>query len=93
VLTRTVATSHLGARDLQRPVQLTPSDRTQRLGDDVAAARDTAISALHNDRFRVMLEQIARPEISGVLITMRSEAAGSGTDSQSAQSSYAENSD
>lgn len=67
-----------------------PSEETRRIRDDVAAARNTAISALNNDRFRVMLEQITDPSASGALMTMRSDA---GTDFKSAQSSYADNSE
>jgi hypothetical protein len=93
VLTRTVATSLFASRDTHWAVLHPPSDKTKRLGDDVAAARDTAISALNNDRFRVMLDQITDPGASGVLMTMGGQAAGSGADVQSARSSYAENSD
>ncbi len=59
--------------------------------DDVAEARHTAISALNNDRFCLMLEQISDPRTSGALMTMRGD--GAGTDFKSAQSSYSENSE
>jgi hypothetical protein len=49
------------------------------------------MSALNNDRFRVMLEQITNPGASGALMTMHSDAVGAGTDFKSAQSSYADN--
>lgn len=72
----------------------TPSAESKRISDDVAQARHTAISALNNDRFRVMLEQISDPTASGALMTMRGDtAAGAGTDFKSAQSSYADNSE
>ncbi|MBB6410605.1 hypothetical protein [Mesorhizobium sangaii] len=72
----------------------TPSAESRRISDDVAQARHTAISALNNDRFRVMLEQITDPIASGALTTMRGDtAAGAGTDFKSAQSSYADNSE
>ena len=71
-----------------------PSAESRRISDDVAQARNTAISALNNDRFRVMLEQISDPSASGALMTMRGDtAAGAGTDFKSAQSSYADNSE
>ena len=56
-------------------------------------ARHTAMSALNNDRFRVMLEQITDPGASGALMTMRSDGGSAGTDFKSAQSSYADNSE
>ncbi|TPK18294.1 hypothetical protein FJ950_06505 [Mesorhizobium sp. B2-3-14] len=48
------------------------------------------MSALTNDRFRVMLEQISDPSASGALATMRGDNV---VDFQSAQSSYADNSE
>ncbi|MBZ9975014.1 MULTISPECIES: hypothetical protein [unclassified Mesorhizobium] len=60
------------------------------MSDDVAQARHTAMSALTNDRFRVMLEQISDPSASGALATMRGDNV---VDFQSAQSSYADNSE
>ncbi|QPC95206.1 hypothetical protein GA829_18830 [Mesorhizobium sp. INR15] len=69
-----------------------PSAESRRIRDDVAQARNTAMSALNNDRFRAMLEQISDPAASGALMTMRGDsAAGAGTDFKSAQSSYADN--
>jgi hypothetical protein len=61
--------------------------------DDVAAARNTAMSAYSNDRFRVMLEQISDPRSSGALMTMGSDKSSTVTDFGSARSRYAENSD
>ncbi|TRC90743.1 hypothetical protein FJV80_04900 [Mesorhizobium sp. WSM4310] len=48
------------------------------------------MSALTNDRFRAMLEQITDPASSGALMTMRGDNA---VDFKSAQSSYADNSE
>ena len=60
--------------------------------NDVAAARTTAMSALNNDRFRVMLEQITDPGTSGTLMTMGG-AGSTSTDFKTALSRYAENSE
>ncbi|WP_083354958.1 hypothetical protein [Mesorhizobium sp. ORS 3428] len=60
---------------------------------DVDAARKTALSALNNDRFRVMLEQISNPRVSGALLTMGADSTDSAaTDFNTALSRYAENS-
>ncbi|TPJ47839.1 hypothetical protein FJ942_15305 [Mesorhizobium sp. B2-4-2] len=48
------------------------------------------MSALTNDRFRIMLEQITDPVSSGALMTMRGDNV---VDLKSAQSSYADNSE
>ncbi|RWC31580.1 MAG: hypothetical protein EOS56_11985 [Mesorhizobium sp.] len=48
------------------------------------------MSALTNDRFRIMLEQIGDPVSSGALMTMRGDNV---VDFKSAQSSYADNSE
>ena len=70
-----------------------PSTETARIRNDVDAARNTALSALNNDRFRVMLEQISDPRASGALLTMGSTSQdNSGTDVNTALSRYAENS-
>ncbi|WP_258601157.1 hypothetical protein [Mesorhizobium sp. AR10] len=61
--------------------------------DDVDAARQTAVSALNNDRFRVMLEQITDPGASGALMTMGSDGSNAATDFKTALSRYAENSE
>jgi hypothetical protein len=70
-----------------------PSAESRRIKDDVDAARHTAMSALNNDRFRVMLEQISNPQSSGALMTMGGDSNGAATDFRSAQSRYAENSE
>ena len=68
-----------------------PSAESTRIRNDVDAARNTALSALNNDRFRSMLEQISDPRSSGALMAM-------GTDNQNvvdfntALSRYADNS-
>jgi hypothetical protein len=64
-----------------------------RIRNDVDAARNTALSALNNDRFRVMLEQITDPRASGALMTIGADSQdGAGVDFNTAQSRYAENS-
>ncbi|MEW6634131.1 MAG: hypothetical protein AB1440_24925 [Pseudomonadota bacterium] len=68
-----------------------PSTETARIRNDVDAARNTALSALNNDRFRVMLEQISDPRASGALLTMGTQN-NSSTDVNTALSRYAENS-
>ena len=70
-----------------------PSAESTRIRSDVDAARNTALSALNNDRFRVMLEQISDPRASGTLMTMGSNRTSAGTDLNTAVSRYAENSD
>ncbi|TIT83680.1 MAG: hypothetical protein E5W55_35405, partial [Mesorhizobium sp.] len=65
-----------------------------RIKSDVDAARNTALSALNNDRFRVMLEQIIDPRASGALMTMGADSSDSAaTDLNTALSRYAENSE
>jgi len=86
---RTIANSIPPARDTL-PVSSAPSSQSKRISDDVAQARHTAMSALTNDRFRAMLEQITDPASSGTLMTMRGDNL---VDFKSAQSSYAENSE
>ncbi len=73
--------------------QSAPSAETSRMRNDVAAARHTAMSALNNDRFRVMLEQITGPGASDALVTMQAGAGPASTDFNSALSRYAENSE
>ncbi len=68
-----------------------PSAESARIRNDVDAARNTALSALNNDRFRVMLEQISDPGASGALATMKSDSQNV-VDFNTAQSRYAENS-
>ena len=61
--------------------------------NDVAAARTTAMSALNNDRFRVMLEQIGNPQSSDTLMTMGGKGDSNVSDFKTAMSRYAENSE
>jgi hypothetical protein len=71
-----------------------PSAESAQIRNDVDAARNTALSALHNDRFRVMLEQISDPRASGALMTLGSDSnGGAATDLNTALSRYAENSE
>ncbi|WP_031193098.1 hypothetical protein [Mesorhizobium sp. L2C066B000] len=71
----------------------TLSPESRRIMDDVDAARNTAKSALTNDRFRVMLEQIGSPQSSGDLVTMNESADSTALDFKTALSRYAENSE
>ncbi|WP_181166750.1 hypothetical protein [Mesorhizobium sp. B2-5-4] len=84
---RTIANSTPPARDASA-VSSAPPAESRRISDDVAQARHTAMSALTNDRFRAMLEQITDPGASGALATMRGDNV---VDFKSAQSSYADN--
>ena len=68
-----------------------PSAESARIRNDVDAARNTALSALNNDRFRVMLEQISDPGASGALMTMGADSQNV-VDFNTALSRYAENS-
>ena len=70
-----------------------PSVESARIRNDVDAARNTALSALNNDRFRVMLEQITDPGTSGALVMMGGDADSAATDFKTALSRYAENSE
>jgi hypothetical protein len=83
----TIANATPPARDASA-VSSAPSSESRRISDNVTAARDTAMSALTNDRFRIMLEQITDPVSSGALMTMRGDNV---IDFKSAQSSYADN--
>ncbi|WP_224535299.1 hypothetical protein [Mesorhizobium sp. ES1-6] len=85
----TIANSTPPARDALA-VSSAPSAESRRISNDVSQARQTAMSALTNDRFRAMLEQITDPGASGALATMRGDNV---VDFKSAQSSYADNSE
>ena len=87
----TIGNTTPAVRDTQASGALSPESR--RIMEDVNAARNTAKSALNNDRFRVMLEQIGNPQSSGDLVTMGSGQNAAGTDVNTAQSRYAENSE
>ncbi len=60
--------------------------------EDVDTARNTAMSALHNDRFRRMLEWISDPRSSEAAALMR-RTEGADTDYGTASARYAENSE
>ena len=62
---------------------------TERLRQDVAAARDVARSALANERFGRMLEQMFSPSLSDALMRM-TDHGGSSTDLRTAQLRYEE---
>jgi hypothetical protein len=87
---RTIANSIPPARDLPAQGPAASSAESRRISDNVTAARNTAMSALTNDRFRIMLEQITDPVSSGALMTMSCDNV---VDFKSAQSSYADNSE
>ena len=58
------------------------------------ATRNAAVSALHNQRFGSMLEQISDPRSSDAMLRMGVDAAaGSGADHASAFAAYGENSE
>ncbi len=63
----------------------------RRAGADVEAARSTALSALKNDRFGMMLSRISDPATSGALMTMRPAEGSASAGLDSVLSSYAEN--
>jgi hypothetical protein len=67
------------------------TDEIRRGAGDVDAARNTALSALRNDRFGTMLKQISEPAVSGTLMTMKRDDGSAGADFNSVLSSYAEN--
>lgn len=82
------------AGNLQARAPSHPSAESARIRNDVDAARNTALSALNNDRFRVMLEQISDPRASGALMTLSADSNNSAaTDLNTALSRYAENSE
>lgn len=60
--------------------------------NDVDDARRTALSALTNERFRLVLEQVADVRASETIMMMRHTESAS-TDFKSARSIYAENSE
>ncbi|WP_245273520.1 hypothetical protein [Mesorhizobium sp. WSM3224] len=87
----TTGNAHSTATSAPLQREAAPSAESTRIRNDVDAARNTALSALNNDRFRSMLEQISDPRSSGALMTMSAEGSA-GTDLNTALSSYAENS-
>jgi hypothetical protein len=67
------------------------ADEARHGASDIEAVRNTALSALKNDRFGTMLAQITEPGASGALMTMKRDAGSAGADFNSVLSSYAEN--
>jgi hypothetical protein len=67
------------------------ADEVRHTGGDVDAAHSTALSALKNDRFRLMLAKISEPAAGGALMTMKREGDIAGADFNSVVSSYTEN--
>ena len=89
----TTGTATPTANISSKPGASAPSTETARIRGDVDAARNTALSALNNDRFRVMLEQISDPRASGALVTMGADSRdNASTDFNTALSRSAENS-
>ena len=86
-------TGNVGATVHDMPVRAAsaPTAESARIRDDVDAARNTARSALNNDRFWSMLEQISDPGASGALMTMGSDSQNV-VDFNTALSRYGENS-
>ena len=60
---------------------------------DIENARSTALSALHNDRFRSMLAQIGDPGFGDALLRMRPAEDGGQAALRTVQARYAENSE
>ena len=60
---------------------------------DIENARSTALSALHNDRFRSMLAQIGDPGFGDALMRMRPAEDGGQAAMRTVQARYAENSE
>lgn len=67
------------------------SPETVRHEQSVSSARDTALSALRNERFGSMLRQLTDPGASASVALMRNE--GATVDTRTALSRYAENND
>ncbi|MBZ9987288.1 hypothetical protein LB572_09285 [Mesorhizobium sp. BH1-1-5] len=87
-------TGNAGGTVYNMPVRApsAPTPESARISNDVSATRNTALSALNNDRFRAMLEQISDPGASGALITMSSDSQNV-VDFNTALSRYAESSE
>jgi hypothetical protein len=60
---------------------------------DIENARSTALSALHNDRFRSMLAQIGDPGFGDALMRMRPAEDGGQVALPTVQARYAESSE
>lgn len=60
---------------------------------DIENARSTALSALHNDRFRSMLAQLGDPGLGDALMRMRPAEDGGQAALRTVQARYAESSE
>jgi hypothetical protein len=67
------------------------ADEARRAGSAVEAAHSTALSALKNERFGLMLAKISEPAAAGALMTMQRESDSASADFNSVVASYAEN--
>ncbi|PBC03902.1 hypothetical protein CK220_12325 [Mesorhizobium sp. WSM3860] len=82
------------AGNLQTRAPSASSAESALIRNNVDAARETALSALNNDRFRAMLEHISDPRASGALLAMGADSKkNAATDLGTALSRYAENSE
>ncbi|WP_019173519.1 hypothetical protein [Pseudaminobacter salicylatoxidans] len=79
----------VGVTEIPQSDPLRETDEAARIRHDVAAARDVARSALTNERFRLMLDQIVNPALSDALLQMKSDGGGR-TDLRSAELRYSE---
>jgi hypothetical protein len=70
-----------------------PSAEQAARRNDIENARSTAISALHNDRFRSMLTRIGDPGFGDTLMRVGSAEAGADASLSTVQARYAENSE
>jgi hypothetical protein len=71
------------------PVGSPSAERASRRAD-IENARSTALSALHNDRFRSMLAQIGDPGLGDALMRMRPAEDGGQAALGTVQARYAE---
>jgi hypothetical protein len=74
-----------------KPSSASGAPRLPSTRDDVETARSVALSALNNDRFRIMLEQIAEPDAADAFLMMQAGSRNTSTDHRAVFSSYAEN--
>jgi len=70
-----------------------PSSEQAARQADIENARSTALSALHNDRFRSMLAQIGDPGFGDALMRMRPAEDGGQAALSTVQARYAESSE
>jgi hypothetical protein len=79
---------HAIATEIPQGVSARELDPGERIRQNVVAARDVARSALTNERFRLMLEQIVSPSFSDALMLMKDD--GGRADLRAAQQHYGE---